>query len=487
MKIKTRIQVSITLCIVLTVTISLFVFMEMHEMHDKSREAKIASIIVKDMAELNIATHEYLLHPGERPLIQWKSKYDSLANRLTSEENKFDSPEENISLNKIHQNLVRLGTVFSKLTADFGKERGLDRQKDPISSELQDRLIGELLIRSQATISPVFHLQKVIHDEIEVAQKRYSFLISIFLVVFMFLIVGILIWINKSIARPIIMLEEGIQIVGTGNLSHKVGTEAKDEIGTLSRSFDKMTEDLKKSTTSIVDLNKEIVERKLAEEELSEKTLWLNSMFHALEEAVFIAGPDQKLVDINSAAEKILGYTKDELYNLSTEILHVDHEHFLEFGRRLKKDFDKGETASFEFKAKRKNGEIFPTEHNISLLKKDDGTHLGIVGVLRDTTQRKQAEETLRESERMQGVLEMAGAICHEFNQPLMAISGFSQLLQMNISQDDPSNEKITKIVEQIEKLGGITRKLMNITSYETKEYLESKIVDLDKSSKQSI
>jgi len=177
MKIKTRIQVSITLCIVLTVTIGLFVFMAIQEMNDKSREAKVTAIIVKDMAELNIATHEYLLHPGERPLVQWKSKYDSLANRLTREENKFDSPDEKISLNKIHQNLVRLGTVFSKLTTDFGKERGLDRQKDPISSELQDRLIGELLIKSQATVSPVFHLQRLIHDEIEVAQKRSSFLI----------------------------------------------------------------------------------------------------------------------------------------------------------------------------------------------------------------------------------------------------------------------------------------------------------------------
>ena len=83
----------------------------------------------------------------------------------------------------------------------------------------------------------------------------------------MFLIVGILIWINKSIARPIIMLEDGTQIIGTGNLSHKVGTEAKDEIGALSRAFDKMTENLKKSTASIVDLNKEVVERKRVEEE----------------------------------------------------------------------------------------------------------------------------------------------------------------------------------------------------------------------------
>ncbi|MBW2539119.1 MAG: HAMP domain-containing protein [Deltaproteobacteria bacterium] len=267
MKIKTRIKVSIILCIVLTVSIGLFFFVAMHRINAESQEAKIAAIIVKDIAELNIATHEYLLHPGERPLVQWKSKYDSLTNNLTMKENKFHNPDRKFSLNKIHRNLVRLGTVFNDLTTGLEKEQGLDRQKDPISSELQDRLIGDLLIKSQATIFPVFKLQKVIQEEIEVIQKRSSFLIFIILVVFMFLVVGILFWINKSIVRPIIMLEEGTQIIGTGKLSHKIGTEAKDEIGALSRSFDEMAKNLKKTTTSIDELSKEINERKQAEEE----------------------------------------------------------------------------------------------------------------------------------------------------------------------------------------------------------------------------
>ena len=52
--------------------------------------------------------------------------------------------------------------------------------------------------------------------------------------------------------------------------------------------------------------------------------------------------------------------------------------------------------AVFEFKAKRKNGEIFPTEHTVSLIKKDDGTPLGIVSVVRDISRRKNAEKEIR-------------------------------------------------------------------------------------------
>jgi len=43
--------------------------------------------------------------------------------------------------------------------------------------------------------------------------------------------------------------------------------------------------------------------------------------------------------------------------------------------------------------------------------------------------------------------------------------------------------EKLTKIKEQIDRLGQTTRKLMHITKYETKDYIKSKIIDIDKAS----
>ncbi len=73
-------------------------------------------------------------------------------------------------------------------------------------------------------------------------------------------------FISKVICGPVYKLEKGTEIIGGGNLDHKVGTSAKDEIGQLSRAFDAMTENLKKTTS---ELNNEISERKQAEEELS--------------------------------------------------------------------------------------------------------------------------------------------------------------------------------------------------------------------------
>lgn len=82
--------------------------------------------------------------------------------------------------------------------------------------------------------------------------------------------------------------------------------------------------------------------------------------------------------------------------------------------------------------------------------------------------------------EKLKGILEMAGAVCHELNQPLQYISGSLELLLMALSQKDPNYEEIAKVKRQVDKMGRITKKLMGITTYETTEYVgDTKIIDI--------
>ena len=71
----------------------------------------------------------------------------------------------------------------------------------------------------------------------------------------------------KSLAEPIKSLSKGAEIVGSGNLAHRVGTNSQDEIGQLSRTFDKMTADLRATMASRDELNREINQRKYAQEQ----------------------------------------------------------------------------------------------------------------------------------------------------------------------------------------------------------------------------
>lgn len=76
--------------------------------------------------------------------------------------------------------------------------------------------------------------------------------------------------VSKSISNPIRALHKGSEIIGRGNLDYKVGTDAKDEIGQLSRIFDQMIENLKTATASWEDLDREITGRKHLEKMLLE-------------------------------------------------------------------------------------------------------------------------------------------------------------------------------------------------------------------------
>lgn len=75
--------------------------------------------------------------------------------------------------------------------------------------------------------------------------------------------------VSRTLSRPIESLRNGVEAIGRRNLDHKVGTDADDEIGQLSRAFDEMTANLRMTTASIDDLNSEITRRKITEEYLA--------------------------------------------------------------------------------------------------------------------------------------------------------------------------------------------------------------------------
>lgn len=92
--------------------------------------------------------------------------------------------------------------------------------------------------------------------------------------------------------------------------------------------------------------------------------------------------------------------------------------------------------------------------------------------------------QKLLEEEKLDGMLEMAGAVCHELNQPLQVISGYSTLLMMDMAENHELYGYVTEIREQVERMAAITKKLMGITRYEACHYVgKTRIVDIDRAS----
>ena len=107
------------------------------------------------------------------------------------------------------------------------------------------------------------------------------------------------------------------------------------------------------------------------------------------------------------------------------------------------------------------------------------------ISILTDATEKKRAQAERLEKERLQGVLEMAGAAAHELNQPMQIILGYVTILSQRISEDDPSYKLVKKIQQEAEKMGEIGQKIAAISEYKVKKYVgDTRIIDIEKASK---
>jgi len=102
---------------------------------------------------------------------------------------------------------------------------------------------------------------------------------------------------------------------------------------------------------------------------------------------------------------------------------------------------------------------------------------------IEDITQAVAHEKTRLEKEKLKAAMETAGAICHELNQPLQAALSVLEMLIIDPETGDQNNTLIKRVLTEILRMGGITKKLQSIVSYKTKEYVDGvKVLDIDKS-----
>jgi len=184
-------------------------------------------------------------------------------------------------------------------------------------------------------------------------------------------------------------------------LEYRLRTKSGDYIWVLGRAK-VVAYNADSSPARMIGTNIDITRRKKAERELRDSKDLLEKTFCGLDSAVFILDYERPphIIDCNPAAPNIFGYAKSEMLGRTTHFLHVNEQTLLEFQQALYPAVKtQGHLSSFEFRMKRKDGRILPTEHSVFPLTNNEGEHTGWVSVVQDITERKKAEDALRISE----------------------------------------------------------------------------------------
>jgi len=128
---------------------------------------------------------------------------------------------------------------------------------------------------------------------------------------------------------------------------------------------------------------------------------YYQNFFHLANDAIVIHDPnDGRVLDVNEKMLEMYGYTREEALQLDVEAVSDGSPPYTQGkASELVRIAANGKPQLFEWKSKRKNGEIFWVEVSLRIASMGDKEH--VIAIVRDVSIRKRAEEALRESERV--------------------------------------------------------------------------------------
>jgi two-component system, NtrC family, sensor kinase len=222
--------------------------------------------------------------------------------------------------------------------------------------------------------------------------------------------------------------------------------------------------------TGSVGIFTDIREKKALEEQLHLSGLELERAYQFRENLIFNS-PDAtvsirkggEIVIFNSAAEKLLGYTKDEVIGkLSIAEIYAPGV-AKEVMKHLRSNAygGPGRIEKRELTVLHKDGHEIPVYLSAAILYEND-EEAGSVGIFTDLREKKELERQLLRSEKLSSLGKLAAGIAHEINQPLTGVLTFASLLLKKYRDDEATRKDLEIVVRETTRIRGIVQGVLD-------------------------
>jgi PAS domain S-box-containing protein len=220
---------------------------------------------------------------------------------------------------------------------------------------------------------------------------------------------------------------------------------------------------------------RDITERKRIERELKRSEERYSDLVENAHDIIYTHDLQGNYTSVNKAGERITGYTKEE--TLKMNLAQAVAPESIEYARRMMREKLEGEGETvYELEIIAKDGRRVAIEVNTRLIYQD-GVPVGVQGIGRDITERKQLEQQLRQSQKLEAIGQLAGGIAHDFNNLLTAIIGYSDLLLRQLGTD----ERFRADVEEISAAGKRAAVLTNqLLAFSRRQVLQPVVLNLN-------
>ena len=181
-------------------------------------------------------------------------------------------------------------------------------------------------------------------------------------------------------------------------------------------------------------------------------------------DVLLVVDPQRNILVTSMSVRRMFGYAPADVINQKTDLLYGDRRSMPSFKHEV---YEALEREGFHIgwaTGRRKNGQVFPLEIISGVLQR----HGGSVLLLRDVSERKNAEHLLRQREtqlqqaqKMESVGLFAGGIAHNFNNLLMGIMGYADLGQVALPPEHPAHRYLGEIIEISQRSADLIQQLL--------------------------